>query len=215
MRQSVTVGLTGVQARGEIGNIGTVGEARDAANGLYGIQVQTPKGARSDVTLSKDSISISIQGPTETGRKGEYRVLDILQQIFHGGGLRAIFEQGKDDYGEDQILRLDDEVFTLQIVTVPRNHNLWHAANTGLATTSGTAVDGASWIRDAILAKVNKTPLAERGKTILVLDAGLAGVLSAPEVLETYFERHSDPRHEFGLAAVLLVGPTTNTTKSL
>ena len=78
-----------------------------------------------------------------------------------------------------------------------------------------TLADAAKWIQDAAFAKFTNTSPAERAITIVVLDAGLAGVLSAHEVADAYLALYGDPHIQFGLASIWLVGPTPNTTTRL
>ena len=213
--QSVTVELVGVEARGEVGDVGPVIEERDPSGEQFRIRTQTPKGARSHELLADGVVSLDIHGPTETGRKGEARVLDTLLNTLRQEGLQPVLEAGRDERGEDGILLLQDERLTLQVVSVPGCPELWRDANRGSATTSVTVADAAKWIRDAVSAKYTNTSPAERATTIVVLDAGLAGILSAHEVADAYLATYGNPHMEFGLASIWLVGPTASTTMRL
>ena len=215
MDESVTVGIDGVAACGKAGNVGTVAEERGASGEQFRIRTQTPGGARSRELLADGVVSLNIHGPTETGRKGESRALDTLLSRLRQEGHQPVLEAGRDERGEDGILLLQDKRLTLQVVSVPSDLKLWRDANRGSATMSVTVADAAKWIRDAVFAKFTNTSPAERATTILVLDAGLAGVLSAHEVADAYLALYEDPHFEFGLASIWLVGPTPSTTVRL
>ena len=216
MDESVTVGLVGEAACGKPGNVGAVAEERDAFGQQLRIRTQTPGGARSHELLVDGAVSLNIHGPTQTGRRGEPRVLDTLLSRLRQEGHQPVLEEGpRDGHGEDGILLLEGKRLTLQVVTVPRDAKLWHDANRDSGTMSVTVADAANWIRDAVLVKLTKTSPAERAKTILVLDAGHAGVLSADEVTDAYLALYGDPHVAFGLASIWLVGPTLSTTTRL
>lgn len=212
---SVTIGLVGQGVRCELGNLGTVTEERDVSGEQFRVRVQTPAGARSDALLADGVVSLNIHGPIQIGRNGEPRALDILLCRLRQEGHQPTLEAGRDQRGEDGILRLKDEHLTLQVVTVPSCVKLWRNANRDSATTSAPLADGAKWVRDAVVAKYTNTSPAERAITILVLDVGLAGVLSAHEIVDAYLGLHGDPSLEFGLASIWLVGPTPSTTARL
>lgn len=213
--QSVTVELVGVESHAEVDNVGTVAEERDASRKQFRVGTQTPKGARSHEVLADGVVSLNIHGPTQTGRKGETRAVDTLLSRLRQERHRPVLEAGRDERGEDGILLLQDERLTLQVVSVPSCPNLWREANRDSAMTSVPVAGAAKWIRDAIFAKFTNTSPAERAKTIVLLDAGLAGVLSAHEVADAYLALYGDPHLEFGLASTWLVGPTSSTTTRL
>jgi hypothetical protein len=210
--QSVTIKVAGAEARFESGKVGTVREERDASGEPFRIRTQTPEGARSDELLADGVVSLNLHGPTQTGRKGEPRALDTLLSKLRQEGRQLVLEAGQDERGEDGILLFQGERLTLQVVSVPSCPKLWRDANRDSATTSVPVADAAKWIRDAVFVKFTNTSPAERGTTIVVLDAGLAGTLSAHEVADAYLALHGDPHLEFGLASIWLVGPTPSTT---
>jgi hypothetical protein len=111
-----------------------------------------------------------------------------------------------------KVTKVATSPITTQVVSVPSCPELWRDANRDSATTSVPVADAAKWIRDAVFAKFTNTSPAERATTIVVLDAGLAGILSAHEVADAYLGLHGDPHLEFGLASIWLVGPTPSTT---
>lgn len=213
--QSVTIEVAGEEVRFGLGNVGTVTEERDAVGGQFLVRTRTPEGARSDELLTDGAMSITIHGPTQTGRNGEPRALDTLLSRLRQEGHQLVFEPGRDECGEDGILLFQHERLTLQVVSVPSIPKLWHDANRDSATICVPLADATRWIRDAVYAKFTKTSPAERATTIVVLDAGLAGVLSAHEVADAYLGLHGDPHLEFGFASVWLVGPTLSTTRRL
>jgi hypothetical protein len=213
--QSAAIELVGVKSRCEVGNVGTVAEERDASGEQFRIRTQTPGGARSHELLADGVVSLDIHGPTQTGRKGEARALDTLLSKLRQEGHEPVLEAGRDERGEDGILLFQEERLTLQVVSVPSCSKLWRDANRDSATTSVPVADAASWIRRAVFSKhINMSP-PELATTIVVLDAGLAGVLSAHEVTDAYLAVYGDPRLEFGLASIWLVGPTPSTTTRL
>lgn len=210
--QSATIEVTGVQAHFESGNIGTVTEERDAFGEQFRIRTRTPEDARSDELLANGIVSLNIYGPTQAGRKGEPRALNTLLSRLQQEGHQPVIEAGQDERGEDGILLFQDKRLTLQVVSVPSCSKLWRDANRDSVATSVPVADAAKWIRDAICAKFTNTSPAECATTIVVLDAGLAGILSAHEVADAYLGLHGDPHLEFGLAGIWLVGPTPSTT---
>lgn len=213
--QTVSIELVGLVARCELGNLGTVAEERDASGARFRVRVQTPAGARSDALLVDGVVTLNIHGPVEIGRKGEPRALDTLLCRLREDGHQPILETGRDQLGEDGILLLQDQRLTLQVTLVPSCPKLWRDAIRDSAATSVPVADGAKWVRDAVVAKFTNTSPAARATTILVLDAGLAGILSAHEVVDAYLALHGDPHIEFGLASIWLVGPTPSTTAQL
>ena len=204
-----------MESRCKVGNVGTVTEERDASGEELRIRTQPPEGARSDARLADGVVSLNINGPTQTGRRGEGRAIDTLLSTLRQEGHRPVLEKGEDKRGEDGILLIQDERLTVQVVSVPSCSNLWRDANLGSATRSVSVANAANWIRDAVFAKFTKTSPGERGRTIVVLDAGLAGVLSAQEIVGAYLALYGDPHVEFGLASVWLVGPTPTTSMRL
>lgn len=211
----IEVGLTGVESHCAAGTVGSVAEERYASGERFRIRTRTPEGARSREMLADGVVSLEIHGPTQTGLKGEPRALDTLLSRLRQEGHHPALEKGRDGHGEDGILRLGGDRLTLQVTVVPRCCELWRNANRDSAMASVPVADAAKWLRDAVLDKATKTPPSERATTILVLDAALAGVLSAPEVGHTYLALYGDPQVEFGFAAVWLVGPTPSTTTRL
>lgn len=204
-----------MESRCEVGDAGTVTEERDASGEQLRIRTQTSEGARSHELLADGIMSLNINGPTQTGRKGEGRAIDTLLSTLRQEGHQPVLDEGQDERGEDGILLIQDERLTVQVVSVPSCSNLWRDANLGSATRSASVADAANWIRNALFAKFTNTSPAERGRTIVVLDAGLAGVLSAHEVVDAYLALYGDPHVEFGLASVWLVGPTPSTSTRL
>jgi hypothetical protein len=213
--QSVTVELVGQDIHTKQGNVGTVTEERDATGAQLQVRNRTPEGAHSDALLTDGSVSLNISGPIQIGRKGESRALDTLLCKLLQEGHQSTVEAGRDSFGEDGILRHNGECLTLQVVSVPSSTTFWRDAILGSVTVAVSLADGVKWVRDAVVAKIAHTPPAERGRTILVLDAALAGVLSAHEIADAYLGLYGDPQVEFGLAGIWLVGPTTSTTMQL
>jgi hypothetical protein len=213
--QPVTIELVGVKACCEVGNVGTVAEERDTSGEQFRIRTQTPEGAHSHELLADGVVSLDIHGPTQTGRKGEARALDTFFTRLRQQGHQPVLEAGRDERGEDGILLLQGERLTLQVVSVPSFPKLWRDANRDSAKTCVPVADAAKCIRDAVFAKFTNTSPAERPTSIVVLDAGLAGVLSAHEVADAYLALYGDPHVEFGLASIWLVGPTPSTTTRL
>lgn len=211
----IKVGLTGVESHGAVGTVGSVAEEGYASGERFRIRTQTPKGARSHALLADGVVSLEIHGPTQTGRKGELRAIDTLFSRLRQEGHSPTLEAGRDERGEDGILLLGNERLTLQVTSVPRCRKFWRAANRDSGSTAVSIADASKWVRDAVLAKANEMSSAVRATTIIVLDAGLAGVLSAPEVADTYLALYGDPHVEFSVAAVWLVGPTPSTTTRL
>lgn len=210
---SVSIEVVGAEMRFASGRVGTVTEERDATGEHLQIRTRTPEGARSDEQLADGVLSLNIYGPTQAGSKGEPRAIGILLgRLRQEGHQVSLDPHWENERGEDGILLFRNERLTLQVVTVPSIPVLWKNAKLGSAKTSVSVTDAANWIREAVVAKFTVTSPAECARTIIVLDAALAGILSAHEVVDTYLGLYEDPKIEFGLASIWLVGPTTSTT---
>jgi len=213
--QSVAIELIGQELRASNGNVGLVREERNASGEQFSIRTQTPEGARSEELLANNIVSANIIGPTQTGRKGEPRAISILMNRLQQEGYQPIFEIGRDHCGEDGVFTIQNERLTLQIVTVPSDPKLWRNANYDSATISMSVEEAGKYIQEAICKKFKRTSRGELTKTLLVLDAGLIGILSAHEVVSAYLTLYGDPYLEFGFASIWLVGPTASTTTQL
>lgn len=192
-----------------------VAEEHTVSGAQFRVRVQTPTGASSDALLATGDVSLNVRGPTQLGRNGEPRVFDTLLCKLREEGHQPIFKEGRDQFGEDGILQFQGQDLTLQVVSVPSCPKLWRDANRDSAKTVISVEDGAKWIRDAVRAKFTKTSPRERPKTILVLDVGLVGILSAQEVTNVYLACYGEPHLEFEFASIWLVGPTPSTTTRL
>lgn len=178
----------------------------DPQTGSQGMVVSAP-GATSDTRLSSSGeFSISVTGAYGLGEAGEPRVKKTLRQRLQIDGINAVFEPGDNSHGEDGILVLDDQRFTLQI-TMAFSHDRvdWAAASAGTTTTSANVESIAEWIDEVIKSKVSKT---DPENTILALDANHLGIMADVALVSCYRKRFGSPSQRFGFPAVWLVGPT-------
>lgn len=171
------------------------------------IRVYAP-GAESETrTLDSGQLEIRIKGADGVGRTGEGRVAKALRQRLSTAGTTASIGPGRDDHGEDRILRVGGNEFVLQVVTAPPAPRFWREAKTTSASTQIDISRAAEWLHESIRHKTEKTPQAQRRKTVLAIDAQHAGFLASASVCREYLGAYGDPAGEW--ASVWVVGPIT------
>jgi hypothetical protein len=173
------------------------------------IKVAAP-GARSEMRLRDDgSIGLTVEGAGGVGRSGEGRVIKTFRQKLEQEGVTVLFETGRDAYGEDAKLRVDQDTYTFQVVTAPHADDFWREANVTSATTEVDIARAAAWVGTAVSEKAKTMSPAQRAETVLAVDAQHAGFLAAKPVLDACSVRFGDPSSEVGFASVWVVGPVT------
>jgi hypothetical protein len=160
-------------------------------------------------------VTVEVRGASDVGRRGEPQALDTLVQVLEEQGLRPKLLSGRDAHGEDAVLSSSTREYTVQVITVPRAADFWHAAATSSASTRVSSESAAEWVREAVVAKALNTSPAERPATLLALDARLAGVVGTLEVVAAYLSKYSAPASEFSFAGTWLIGPTASTSTQL
>ena len=154
--------MTGVAAHIRVGNIGTVVQHGAPSDSSYRLEVQTPLGSRSDARLSDGTVTLRVEGTADIGRPGEPAAFETLLLVLRGQGLDPTLGKGRDAHGEDAILSVCSQTYTAQAVTVPSSSQFWRDAATGSATTAVSTASAAGWVRSAVEAKAQNTPMGER-----------------------------------------------------
>jgi len=181
------------------------------------IQRQTFAGTHSDAQLRNGTVTSSVSGALDVGRRGERDALYTLLAAFRTRGLNPTQLPAEDDRGEDAVIEIGNESYTVQFVTVPSDKHFWHRAAQGPcpAMIKGGTESALNWIREAALDKFRKTSPKERPRTVLALDVHHVGVLASQPILTTYLNRYPDPRLEFEFAAMWLVGPDVSSSTQI
>lgn len=121
-------------------------------------------------------------------------------------GFAVAEEAGRDDRGEDHILRIDSERVVLQIVSVPSDGEFWRAVANGAASADVALSRAVEWIDEAIRGKAKYDKDLKRSM-LLAIDLAHAGVLATARCVGAYVDRYGDPERH-GFAATWLIGPT-------
>ncbi|WP_310682342.1 hypothetical protein [Aliifodinibius sp. S!AR15-10] len=153
-------------------------------------------------------------GPLKNGRENEPHVSKILVKKLRelGYNVKLLVDDAHDNRGEDGILVIDDDKFTLQIVTIPFK-NLWEDLSVkNEATLSGDKKKAVSLLHEAINIKKERYSPSDREKMVLALDLTHCGALVYPNYVKAYINHFGDPVKEYLFKSVWLVGPTTRST---
>jgi len=181
----------------------------------YRIQVLTHGGTRSDARLSDDTVTLSVSGASDVGRRGEPDALNTLLAALRAQGFGPTQSTANDDRGEDAVIGIGGARYTVQFITVPPYSRFWNRAARGIGKMAVGTESALDWIRQAAMAKFQSTSPAERPRTVLALDAHHAGVLASKQISIAYLSRYPDPHSEFGFAATWLVGPDTSSSAQI
>jgi hypothetical protein len=195
--------------------IGMLAISRSTDDRIFRIQRQTHGGTHSDAWLSNGTVTLSVSGASDVGRRGEPAALKTLLAALRAQGLSPTQSTANDDRGEDAVIEIGHARYTVQFVTVPSDSSFWNRAARDSAETAVGTESALGWIREAALAKFHATSSKERPWTVLALDAHHAGVLASKQVSAAYLSRYPDPRLEFGFAATLLVGPDASSSTQI
>jgi hypothetical protein len=179
----------------------------DQASGDIIHTVQAPEARSQARRSSAETVSVVVEGPPGVGTAGEHRVAKVLRARLQNDGVPSSIRSGIDAQGEDRLIDTPQASYVLQVVTVPHDATLWREASAGSGTTTVTTPAAAGWIEDAIGHKVGSSTTADRGRTILALDAIHASVLTEDAVVQSYLEQYGSPTARFHYAGVWLVGP--------
>lgn len=194
--------------------IGTVYDSPANGDKPHSIHVQTGLGARSEAhLLAGGAVKLGASGPPDVGTRGESQVQEILiQRLASEGQPVSALPGATDSRGEDGLLIIDGNQYTLQVTAVPPSAEYWGTAARGSATTEVANQGAVGWLRRAVLAK---SGVDDRSRTILAIDARHAGVLADPAIAEAYRQTYSSPSKEFGFAQAWVVGPTSSNCTNL
>jgi hypothetical protein len=179
----------------------------DQASGDIVHTVQAPEARSQARRSSAGTVSVVVEGPPGVGTAGEHRVAKVLRARLQNDGVPSSVRSGVDARGEDRLIDTPHASYVLQVVTVPHDATLWREASAGSGMTTVTTPAEAGWIEDAVRHKVASSTTADRGRTILALDAIHAGVLTEDVVVQSYLEQYGNPTARFHYAGVWLVGP--------
>jgi hypothetical protein len=182
---------------------------REQSSGDTVTRVSAP-GTESVARISPSGdVSLVIQGAQGVGRSGEARIAKSVASWLANEGVSRTLLPGNDPRGEDRRLRTGERTLTIQIVTVPSDTKMWEEARKS-STSTVVGIDGAAdWIAAAIQKKAEKTSVADRRNTILVLDAQHANSLTELAVIERFVAGSGDPKTTYGFAGVWIVGSSS------
>jgi hypothetical protein len=147
-------------------------------------------------------MSVAVEG-VEAGRKSEPWAVKTLCAKLKQLGLAVSRVAGEDHRGEDALLKVGESTYVVQLITTPSAKGFWRDAHAASAMRQGTIEQAVEWLREAIEAKVQMIPPAQRVATILAIDARHAGLLAQEPVTDVYVGRFG-PRpvrtglHPFG-----------------
>jgi hypothetical protein len=195
--------------------IGMLAISRSTDDHTFRIQRQTHGGTHSDARLSNGTVTLSVSGASDVGRRGEHAALNTLLAALRAQGLSPNQSTANDDRGEDAVIEIGHAWYTVQFVTVPSDSSFWNRAARDSAETAAGTESALSWIRKAALAKFHATSPKERPRTVLALDVHHAGVLTSKQILAAYLSRYPDPRVEFNFVATWLVGPDISSSTQI
>lgn len=187
---------------------------RDQATGHSRIRVQDPETASVSTRSPDGRITTEVTGVANVGRAGEPRLTRTFRQALSRAGIEIITSPGRDDWGEDGVFTAGTRQLVLQVVTSPADADFWSETRSG-ASKEGSAEEAVKWLHEVITKKAERTPPAERSRTVIAVDIRHAGVLAEQPSLDTYLKTYDEPTAAFGLASVWVIGPTTEMTSRL
>ena len=170
-----------------------------------------PHSADSD----NNRIKFTADAPVPIGRQSEPRVLGVVNKLLAASDHEVFELPARDEYGEDGRLRVDGEVYTVQVTGVPQAPAFWRrVATEGSATTTATLEEMSGWLGGAIESKLNTIQSSERSNTIIALDAhGWADQIVDPNVVSALSSSGLSPAQGLGLAGIAIAGAgTSNST---
>jgi hypothetical protein len=176
-------------------------------SGVMSIKVEAP-GVSSRTLLTSDNCSLHITGAEGIGTQVESRVRKTLLRKLELLGLVARMIPGKDERGEDAILRMADRRIDVQIVTVPAECEFWHEASLGPTSREVDILGALQWLHAAIEKKARRIAPSHRADVLIAIDANHAGVLGTKLIVDEYTGRFGSPDARYGFHSVWVVGPT-------
>lgn len=185
--------------------VGMIVEGRpDAPEGRRVESRPASGGSSLSRTNGDGGFRVELSGALDKGRANERHALEILVEALRASGRDASLTGGRDERGEDGVVLLEGTRYVVQVVSVPANPAVWKTlSGSGRVEATGTIDDAVAMIREALEHKRDRAH-----GTILVLDAAHFGASIGPSLVQAYLSRYRDPRREFSLAEVWLVGPT-------
>ncbi len=182
----------------------------DPQTGGEYIRVDAP-GASSETHFTlTGGVSLRVKGAGGIGRQGEPQLLKVLRTKLQQRALTPSVASGRDNRGEDAILRTGDSTLVVQIVTAPADTVFWREAHAGSIGRQAYLPEAVQWRRAAIERKAAGIAPRDRPGILLAIDARHAGVLAARRVVDGYMARFGDPAAEYGFTSVWIVGPTAD-----
>ena len=205
----LSVCLTGVEAKGIAGHVGTVADSPTPLGGQQ-IKYTAPTGSRSDASLVGDLLAIQVKPPVDVGRPGEPRVLACIVAYLAKAGKESTTLEATDQVGEDGVLEIHGDRVTVQIVTATPSAAFWRGVAKGHGEVQAELAEAVNWIHSAVVEKAKLYPKENKSSMLLAIDVGHMGVLASSKLRKLYLKTHGDPSACFGFGAVLLIGPTEN-----
>ena len=210
----LSVPLTGVEAKGVAGQVGTVTDSPIPLGGQQ-IRYTAPTGSQSYASLVGDLLNVQVKPPIDVGRPGEPRVLACIVAHLTNAGKRPTALPATDQVGEDGVLQIAGARVTVQIVTATPNAAFWGSVARGSGAVQAELTEAVEWVHSAISEKAKLYPRENKSYMLLAVDVVHMGVLSGSALGERYLAIHGDPSVRFEFGAVWLVGPTENHVLSL
>ena len=205
----MSIPLTGVEAKGEVGQLGTVADS-PISHGGREIRYTAPTGSSSETSLVGNLLTTQVKPPIDVGRRGEPRVFACILAYLAKAGKEAIALPATDERGEDGALQIAGDRVSVQIVTAIPSESFWGNVARGSGEAQAELPEPADWIEAAISKKARLYPLDNRLSMLLAVDVVHMGLLADSAFGKLYERLHGDPAVGLGFGAVWLVGPTEN-----
>lgn len=210
-KSTYSVALEGWAIEAKISSIGTVNEQRSADGTSRRVDHRPASGGRSlSETTAEGSYQAQLSGDMPRGIDGEPHVLKVLLAAMETGRRVKVLpkNEGDDAGGKDARFEINGEEFSVQVVTMPAEPELWEKLSvTGNVQRDGDLIDAVEMVRAAI----EKKRHGWKG-CVLALDATTVGALPGGDLVDAYVLLHGDPNKEFGFAETWIVGPTVGST---
>jgi len=201
--------LFGMKLGGSITPAGSLEGVADNPRGdTQSIQYLSPVGSRSDSTLGRAGVEVTMRSPVDIGRRGEPVVVDRVISQLRADGREVTVLSHEDQRGEDRRINCDGENVTIQVIGVPSARTFLAEVSRGSASTSVSLDASIDWISDAVSKKAELYASVDRRKMLLAIDVRAVGVLVSPLVTTAIADRHGDLCQKAGFGSIWLVGPS-------
>lgn len=202
---TLEISLTGIPIGLQQGSVGIVKDSTN--NGNHQIEIKTPEGKESISFLQNNQLQLIEFAPVDIGKKGEPRVIALIQSHLLAQGNIVENLPAQDNKGEDAVFSINKQRVIIQICSLPLESHYQQVSIGGSKLL--TDLDNATeLINEAIGDKANSYPIIDKAQTLLAVDMHHLGALCKRDLGEKYIQKHGDPSLTNGFGAVWLVGPT-------